>query len=136
MNIITTKKLDIKTDSRGMLIEIFRPEDVGDKRFGLVLLTTAKTNETKGRHYHKRKTEWYCVIVGKGLLTLIDNKTGKKQNVIMGVDHMVTVKIPPNYYHYIKNIGSDEMFLLVYVNEPFNLSDPDTYIDLPPLLKK
>lgn len=127
--IIHSKKLDVKKDPRGWLAEIVRPEDVDNKSFGQILVTTAKPGETKGNHYHKRKTEWYCVIRGNGRLTLIDNKNGETKSLSMGEDDMILVAIPPNYFHSIKNTGKKEMYLMVYVSEPFNPSDPDTYYE-------
>ena len=126
---IQVKKLKIKNDSRGSLVEILHPDDVASETFGMILVTTAFSNEIKGGHYHKRKTEWYCVVKGKGLLTLIDRRTNEEKEINMGGKNMVTVKIPPNYFHKVKNIGLDEMYLLVYVDEPYNLLDPDTYYD-------
>ena len=124
---IRVKKLNVKSDERGWLVEIIRPEDVGNDAFGIVLLTTARPGQVKGGHYHKRKTEWYCVIKGTGLLTIINNASGKKEEHILRQKKMLLIRIPPNYTHFIKNIGNDEMFLLAYVDEAFNPSDPDTY---------
>ena len=121
------KKLLVKKDDRGWLAEIVRPEDVGEEGFGQILVTTAGPGHTKGNHYHKRKTEWYCVLQGKGILTLIDNKTQEKKKLVMGERNMVLVKILPHHFHSIKNVGKSEMVLLVYVNEPFDPSDPDTF---------
>lgn len=124
---IRTKKLEVKKDTRGWLAEIITPEDVKNGVFGLVLITTAKPGQTKGKHYHKRKTEWYCVVRGEGQLTLIDNKTGEIEKIDMGEKNMITIEIPPDHFHFIENTGRVEMYLLVYVNEPFDPKDPDTY---------
>lgn len=127
---ITIKKLNIKKDKRGWLAEIVRPEDVGNAGFGQILVTTASMGEIKGNHYHKRKTEWYCVIQGKAILTVIDNKTKKQKELLMRDDDMALVKIPPYYFHAIKNIGQKKMYLMVYVSEAFDPKDPDTYHDI------
>lgn len=126
---IIVKKLEVKKDYRGWLAEIVEGKDVGIKDFGLILVTTAKPGQTKGGHYHKRKTEWYCVLRGKGLLTLVDNKSNEKTEMEIGEGNMVLVKITPLTTHTIKNIGDVELFLLVYVDESFNEQDPDTYYD-------
>lgn len=123
----TEKKLEIKKDHRGWLMEILRNEDVGIGSFGQILLTVAKPGQVKGGHYHKRKVEWYCVIQGSGLLTIIDNNSHEKKDYILGKRNMSLVKIPPNNSHVIKNIGKEDMFLLVYISEAFHQSDSDTY---------
>lgn len=126
---IKKKKLAVRKDMRGSFFEVLRPEDVGNPTFGQVYITTAKIGETKGKHYHTRKTEWFCVVKGEGLLSLVDKKTNIKTKIKMGEKNMIFVKIPPNWYHAIKNIGKEEMFLLAYIDESFNPDDPDTFFD-------
>ena len=123
------KKLIISKDERVWLCEIVRPEDVENSQFGQILVTTAGKGQIKGKHYHKRKTEWYCIIQGKAILTITNNKTKESREIPMGEDNMVLVKIPPFNFHEIKNVGETEMLLLVYVSEAFNPSNPDTYYD-------
>ena len=121
-------KLDVKADNRGFVAEIVRDEDLENpnKKFGQIYVTTAKPGQTKGKHYHERKTEWFCVVKGKGLLTLIDKASNDRQEIKMGEDNMVAVQIPPNVWHAIKNTGDNEMYLLAYIDESFNPNDPDT----------
>jgi len=121
------KKINVKSDSRGWLSEIIRPEDIDNIQFGQLFLTVAYPGEVRGNHYHKRKTEWYCVIRGKAILTMVSNKTRERKETIMGENKLTLVEIPPNYFHSIKNVGEKEMMLLVYVNESFNSMDADTY---------
>jgi len=124
---VTKKKLKIKKDHRGWLVEILRNEDVGIEPFGQILLTVAKPGQVKGGHYHKRKTEWYCVIKGTGLLTIINNDSKEQKEHVLGEASMSLVKISPNNTHFIKNIGKEDMFLLIYINAAFYQSDSDTY---------
>jgi len=123
---VNIKKLIVKKDDRGWLAEIIRQEDVNSK-FGQILITTALPGKIKGNHYHKRKKEWYCVIKGKGLLRLKDLKTGKVKDLILDSDDLKLVEIPLNVVHAIRNVGSQELYLLAYVSESFDLQDPDTY---------
>lgn len=132
---VKIKKLDVKRDDRGFVAEIVRVEDLENqsKEFGQIYISTAKSGQIKGKHYHARKTEWFCVIKGKGLLTLIDKKTHKRQEISMGEDNMVAVQIPPNVWHAIENIELDtEMYLLAYIDESFNPDDPDTIYEEAP----
>ena len=61
-----------------------------------------------------------CVKVVKDL------KTGEEMEVVMGENEPKTVKITPGVVHAIKNTGDKDMVLLVYVNEQFDPTDPDT----------
>lgn len=123
------KKLILHTDSRGRLVEIVRPEDVPTEGFGQITMTTAVKGETKGKHYHKRKTEWYCVIQGRAKLLLRSNKTGEELTEELAGDNLQLVEIPPDWYHKIANTGKGEMILLIYCNESFDQTDSDTYYE-------
>ena len=121
-------KLDVKCDERGWLAEILRKENLREKYdFGQILITVAKPGVTKGNHYHKRKHEWFCVVRGRGKLLLKDVTSDERQEVLMGDENMVVVKIPPNVTHAIQNIGDEMLYLLIYIDEPFNQQDPDTF---------
>ncbi len=131
MKTIKVKQLDIKRDERGWFAEIVRTEDLDNKKksFGQMYVTIANPGQIKGKHYHNRKTEWFCVIKGKGLLQLVDTESGEKQQIEMGENNMVAVQIPPRMWHAIANKGNKEMFLLAYIDESYNPDDPDTYYD-------
>ena len=125
---LVINKLDIRSDERGWLAEILRKENLnGKKDFGQIFITVAKPGVTKGNHYHKRKEEWFCVIRGRGKLLLKENPSGQYQEVPMGEENMVAVKIPPDVTHAIQNIGDEMLYLLIYIDEPFNRQDPDTF---------
>ena len=127
---VSIKKLEVKKDDRGWLAEILRAEDIGKKPlFGQILVTTAKPGQTKGNHYHLRKREWYCVIKGKGEVAVIDRKTREVSKYELGDDNFSLLEIPIGKLHTITNIGDEEMILLVYISEPFNKDDPDTFYE-------
>tara|TARA_B100000315_G_scaffold184167_1_gene173178 strand:- start:32066 stop:32473 length:408 start_codon:yes stop_codon:yes gene_type:complete len=129
---LVIKKLDIRSDERGWLTEILRKENLAKKNdFGQILVTVAKPGIIKGNHYHKRKEEWFCVVRGKGKLLLKDVTSDQCQEVLMGDENMVAVKIPSNVTHSIQNIGNEMLYLLIYIDEPFNRQDPDTFPDKP-----
>ena len=122
--------LDKKSDERGWLIEVLGGELPKDcKEFGQLHVSVAYPGKVRGNHYHTRKVEWFCVPAGQGLLLLKDQETGETQEVIMGVNNLKTIKIQPGTIHAIKNIGEDDMVLIVYANESFDPEDPDTYYE-------
>lgn len=127
LNKIKIKKLNIKSDQRGWLVEVLSSSDVNNRPFGLIHVTTAKPGFIKGEHYHKRKTEWFCVIKGEGKLMLRDLDTQKTREIMLGEDSMSIVEIPPYIFHSIKNIGNEDLYLLAYVSESFDPKDPDTF---------
>lgn len=129
MKNVKIKKLNVKTDDRGWFSEILRFEELLNKKkgFGQIYVTVAKPGQIKGKHYHRRKTEYFCVIKGNGILTLIDKKTKSKQKIRMGENHLVMVQIPPKVWHAIENTEKDDLYLLAHIDEPFDPDDPDTY---------
>lgn len=122
--------LDKKSDERGWLIEVLGgelPEDC--REFGQLHVSVAYPGKIRGNHYHTRKVEWFCIPAGKGLLVLKDRETGETREVLMGINNLKTIKIQPGTIHAIKNIGEDDMVLIVYANESFDPEDPDTYYE-------
>ena len=126
MTQVDIRKLVVHTDERGWLVEILREKHTDGKISGQFYVTAAKPGISKGNHYHTRKTEWFCVISGKAKLVLKDLKTNKVDEIAMGDENMVVVKIPPNIAHSIKNIGKNDMMLLAFIDEEFDPDDPDT----------
>lgn len=124
---LKVRPLDMKNDQRGWLVEVLRAEDTGQHPFGQIILTTAYPGQTKGNHYHLRKREWYCVLVGKAKLTVVDRRTKESTTLLMGEDNMVTVEIPKGSLHWITNVGETNMYLLSYTDEPFDPHDSDTF---------
>ncbi len=119
---------DKKSDERGWLFEVLGKQHLATvKEFGQLHVSVAHPGKVRGNHYHKRKTEWFSVPTGTGLLLLKDRATGEEQEILMGENALKTVKITPGIIHAIKNQGDREMVLIVYADETFNPEDPDTY---------
>ena len=130
MDKIKVKKLEVKEDERGWFAEVLRFEELYRKKkgFGQIYITVAKPGQIKGKHYHKRKTEYFCVIKGNAILTLVNKKTKSKQKIKMGENNMVMVQIPPMIWHAIENIEKkNDMYLLANIDETYNPDDPDTF---------
>lgn len=123
------KKLNVKKDERGWLVELIRGEDVYGEPFGQLLVTVAKSGFTKGNHYHLRKKEWYCVVEGKGDLKIWNKKRTEELKVELSSENMTLVEMPKTYFHSITNTGHSDLVLIAYLNEPFNPQDQDTYYE-------
>jgi len=123
--------LEKKKDSRGFFCELIQGKYVpvqGD--FGLVYISQATLpGVIKGNHYHRRKTEWFCVIKGSAELYLKDNNDSPTMKIEMGEEDLKMVEVPPGIIHAFKNIGSGEMILLAYISESYDPDDPDTFIE-------
>jgi UDP-2-acetamido-2,6-beta-L-arabino-hexul-4-ose reductase len=122
--------LDKKSDDRGWLIEVFGVElPEGCKEFGQLHVSVAYPGKVRGNHLHKRKVEWFCVPTGTGQLLLKERETGEVDETMMGVDDLKAIRADPGTIHAIKNVGEEDMILLVFANEKFDPKDPDTYYE-------
>lgn len=110
------------SDERGELFELYK--FIGD---GQVYYSTTKPNAVRGGHYHTRKVERFCVIGGKAELILKHISGGTEKRIFLTSEKIQIVEIPVNHCHWIRNIGNQDMLLLVASNEIFNPSDQDTY---------
>lgn len=115
------EKLEVKSDYRGSLVEAFKlPND------GQVFYVMAKPHESRGNHYHLRKTECFLVIWGSAEITVKDRLTGDVMNVETSGQKPLLVTVTPNNTHRLT--ASDEgAIFLVWADEQFNKDDPDTY---------
>ena len=116
------EKLEIKRDERGVLVELFKIPSVGQ-----VFYSTSKPGITRGNHYHLRKMERFCVIEGSAKIRLRNRETGEIKEYLVSGDTPEIIEMPVNWTHNIKNVGDEEMKLIVWADEVFNSDDPDTY---------
>jgi len=133
MNIekVRVVELDKKADERGYFCELIQGRDVSMLNgFGLVYISQAAASGViKGNHYHRRKTEWFCVIKGIAELYLKDKTNSTTMKIEMGEEDLKMVEVPPGIVHAFKNIGSGEMILLAYISESYDPLDPDTFME-------
>lgn len=123
------EKLEIKSDERGKLIEVFKIPGAGQ-----LFYATTRPGFIRGNHYHTRKIEKFCVIEGKAKIKLRNRETGEIKEFIVSGDEPQIIEMPINWTHSVENIGGDEMKstemkLLAWVNEIFNSEDPDTFAE-------
>lgn len=111
-------------DERGNFVEIIKLENGGQ-----VSISSTKTGATRGNHFHTRKIERFSVIKGKALIQL--RKTGSTEilNFYLTGDEPSYIDMPIWYIHNIKNIGDEELYTLFWINEFYNINDPDTYFE-------
>jgi len=109
-------------DERGKFIEILKTNNSGQFSF-----FTAYPGITRGGHYHNTKTEKFLVIHGKAEFKFKNLITGSTKNLVTDADNPIIVDTIPGWVHNIKNIGSEELKVLLWSNENFDKNKPDTY---------
>src|SRR5699024_7786864 len=115
-------KLKMNIDDRGSFTEFLRSSDRGQ-----VSINISKPGITKGQHWHHSKNEKFLVVKGEGLIRF---RKYNDDNIIeykVNGEELEVVDIPTGYTHSIVNTGETEMVTVMWVNEPFDPENPDTY---------
>ncbi|MCF6173610.1 MAG: NAD-dependent epimerase/dehydratase family protein [Campylobacteraceae bacterium] len=114
-------KLNGHEDIRGAFYEILKTQESGQ-----LGISTTKPGITRGNHYHNTKNEKFLVIKGKALIELRDVYSDEIIQYYVSGDSLEIVEMIPGYTHNIKNIGKEEMVLLIWANENYDPNTPDT----------
>ena len=112
------------TDPRGSFVEVIRL-GVG----GQVSFSTTVPGITRGNHYHTRKIERFAVIKGKALIQLRRIGTDEVLDFYLDGNEPSYVDMPIWYTHNIKNIGDEVLYTNFWINEFYDVNDPDTYFE-------
>lgn len=118
------KKFILHQDTRGSFLEVIRFGSEGQCSF-----STTVPDITRGNHYHTRKIERFAVIKGKALIQLRKIGTDEVINFELDGNEPAYVDMPIWYTHNIKNIGTEELYTIFWINEPYNPEDADTWFE-------
>lgn len=110
-------------DERGVFVEYLKNNQVGQFSF-----LTSKPGVTRGNHFHHTKIEKFFVIKGTASFKFFSLDSGEKFEIKTSGDKPQIVESIPGWAHHIRNIGDDELIVLLWANEIFNHDDPDTYL--------
>jgi UDP-2-acetamido-2,6-beta-L-arabino-hexul-4-ose reductase len=112
------------TDIRGAFVEVIKL-NVG----GQVSFSTTVPGITRGNHFHTRKIERFSVIKGEALIQL--RKIGTKEVLSFELQgsNPGYVDMPIWYTHNIKNVGTEDLYTIFWINEFFYSEDSDTYFE-------
>lgn len=132
INDVEIKKLKVIADNRGFLMEMLRCDDSLFEQFGQVYLSVCKPNVVKGWHYHKKQTDNFVVVKGNAKVVLYDNREksstkGEVQEVFMGEDNPILLKIPIFVVHGITPAGDAPCYLINCPTLPYDYKNPDEF---------
>ena len=121
--------LKMNSDHRGSFTELMKTADCGQFSVNI-----SKPGITKGQHWHNTKWEYFIVVAGHGLIQ--ERKIGLDENgrpypviefEVTG-DKIQAVRMLPGYTHNIINLSdSENLVTVMWANESFNPSKPDTF---------
>ena len=124
-------------DERGKIMHMLRADDPQFERFGEIYFSMIYPGVIKGWHLHTKMTLNYAVIVGMIKLVLYDPRPssptkGEVQEIFLGEQNYLRVKIPPGLYNGYKGIG---MVPAIVANCPTLPHDPAEMERLDPFSK-
>lgn len=108
-------------DARGVFVEMLKTADSGQFSF-----FSAHPGVTRGGHYHHTKTEKFLVLKGKAKFRFRHLISGERYEVVTAGGESQVVETIPGWAHDITNIGDEEMLVMLWANENFDRSRPDT----------
>ena len=117
--------LKMNIDDRGSFTELIHTLNCGQ-----VSINISKPGITKGQHWHNTKWEFFIVVAGHGLIQ--ERKIGSDEVIEFEVsgENIQCIHMLPGYTHNIINLSETENLVTVmYCNEIFNPSHPDTYFE-------
>ena len=110
-------------DSRGYFLKVIDGNEAGNPYTCEVYITSAKPGESKGGHYHVKAQEWFTLIKGEALLTIINVDTLEKSEIRLIETKPETIFIPPGIAHSFKNVGNGDFILLAYADIKYQPED-------------
>jgi UDP-2-acetamido-2,6-beta-L-arabino-hexul-4-ose reductase len=117
-------ELDQKMDHRGLLAELFK-----SSHFGQIFFSKTNPGVIRGNHYHTTKTEKFCVVRGKAVIRFRHILEDQVFSYSVSGEKPVIVDIPPGYTHSIENISDEDMIVLFWADQIFDLHNPDTFYE-------
>jgi len=109
-------------DGRGSFAEFLKAKSLGQ-----ISINVSKPGMTKGNHWHQSKIEKFLVVYGEASIKLRKVGTHEVMEYKVSGDELRVVDIPCGYTHNITNTGQNDLVMIMWADELFNPSKPDTY---------
>jgi dTDP-4-dehydrorhamnose 3,5-epimerase len=121
-------------DERGSVMHMLRADAEHFQSFGEIYFSTVNPGAIKGWHIHREMTLNYACVAGMVKLVLYDDRErsqtrGKLQELFVGDQNYVMVRIPPMVWNGVKGIGAAPAMIANCASHPH---DPDEISRLDP----
>lgn len=114
--------LSSNIDDRGNFVEFIKTLNSGQISF-----FSSKPGKIRGGHYHHTKSEKFLVLKGQARFRFKHIISKDFFDIESSESDPVVVETIPGWAHDITNVGSDDMIVMLWANENFDKSKPDTY---------
>lgn len=116
------KIIDAISDESGSFSELIRSESSGQVSYSVI-----KPGATRGNHYHTRKFERFVVLQGQAEIKIRKVQESNPSVIYIQNSYPAYIDIPPYCAHSILNPGTTDLYMMYWINEFYDLNDPDTY---------
>jgi UDP-2-acetamido-2,6-beta-L-arabino-hexul-4-ose reductase len=114
-------KLGMHEDSRGRFVEMLKTPASGQ-----ISYFTAHPGVTRGGHYHHSKVEKFLIVHGEALFRFRHVVSGETHEIRVSADRPSVIETIPGWTHDVTNVGEGILVSLLWANEAFDPSRPDT----------
>ena len=115
--------LKMNVDARGSFTELMKTTSCGQFSVNI-----SKPGITKGQHWHHSKWELFVIVSGHGLIQ--ERRIGSDEVLSFEAsgERLEAIHMLPGYTHSIINLSDTEpLVTLMWANEPFDPTHPDTF---------
>ena len=128
------KRLRVFADDRGYFAELLRVDDPffggAFSGFGQTAVTMSYPGVIKAFHRHQRQDDAWFVIKGMAQVVLHDLREGSPTRGVtevhyLGEQNPTMLVIPRGVAHGYRVLGSEPVYLVYHVTQPYNPKDPD-----------
>ena len=114
-------------DDRGWFLKALQASHLGGRPFGEVYVSVGAPGETRANHYHRRTTEWFCPVAGRGTLYLYDMASERRAALRFDATAPLSVRVPPGVAHSLMADPDVELAVLAVADVEYDPQDTDTY---------
>jgi dTDP-4-dehydrorhamnose 3,5-epimerase len=124
--LVDVRELHRLDDPRGWFVKVIQQTHLQGRPFGEVYLAVAAPGEARGGHYHKRTTEWFCPVQGRGTLYVASLDGTRHEAVPMDCAKPCSVRVPPEVAHVLVADAGVEFAVLAVADVEYEAEDDDT----------
>lgn len=129
---VKIRKLDINSDERGHLVEIFREDwDIYNPEPAMSYYSMSYPGIIRAWHRHKKgQIDHFLCPKGKIKVGIYDDRKdsptkGEVNTFIIGEHNQKVVRIPGSCWHGFKALGDKPSFLINFPTKLYDYEDPD-----------
>ena len=124
---VMIKPLKKFADERGFFAEIMRKDwDFFDEEILQANFSITYPNIVRAWHRHERgQIDYFVCIKGAIKICTYDENSREMTEIISTGDNLQVVRIPGEYWHGFKAIGSEPAYLIYFVNRLYEYENPD-----------